>query len=723
MTSTDTRTPADISTARKFRPEIQALRAVAIIAVLIYHLHPQSLEGGFIGVDVFFVISGYLITAHLVRDMARGTRTPFGFWARRVRRLMPASLTVLAVTAVATMLVVPQQLWQQFLREIIAATFYVQNWYLASESVDYLSASAPPSPVQHFWTLSVEEQFYLVWPLVIIVAWWLAARSARHPHSGERSPGAVARIALMAAGVVWLVSFAYAWFATVTDPSPSFFATTTRAWEFVSGALLAAAAARSGRDHLTWVPSRWTMPARLGATWLGWALIATALVTFNAGTLHPGPPTLVPVVGTLLVIAGGHQRGRLSLGALASWSPIQYVGNISYSLYLWHWPLIVLVPYALGHPLGTRSAVGIIALSLALAALSYRWIERPMLERTPRPFVSTRGTMLGLAAAMAVVVAIPLVGLAAQSQMSMTDRDQLAASDAQPDPCRGAVAVVDLNGCADDAPSTIVPAASVASEDIDPLAKDYVCESPPRTSPELWTCDVRDGEGLRVALVGDSHAHQLIPTVQALGDLYDWDVTEAYKASCPFSGAERILKPDSHRVACAGWNQNVRDWLATEHFDLVITSQLQERKFIATQGRSPRVTAEDGLVDAWTFVNDTGARVLAVKDNPRPIDNPLECLELATEPIDSACTLPLSKGLRWDPQVKAAAQFDPSTVFLVDLDDAYCWDGRCHAVAGGTVVYRDRDGHTTATWARSLSPLIANRVPPEFLSAAGTGSF
>lgn len=700
-------------TRTTFRPEIQALRALAIAAVVVYHLMPERLRGGFVGVDIFFVISGYLITAHLVRDVAKGTRTPFAFWARRIRRLMPASLTVLVVTAIATMAVVPQQLWQQFLREVVSSTLYVENWHLASASVHYLSASAPPSPVQHFWTLSVEEQFYLVWPLILLAGWWLARRL--------RGTTQVASTVLVAAAVVWVASFAYAWLATSHDPAPAFFATTTRGWEFASGAILAAVAARARGDHLAWVPERWAAPARLASTWLGWALIALSLATFDANTLHPGPATLLPVIGTLLVVTGGFQRGRGSPGVLVAAAPVQYLGNISYSLYLWHWPLIVLAPYALGRTLGWQADVALVCASVGLAAASYRWVERPMLDRTPRVFATTRGAMLGLAVAMLVVVSIPAAGLAGASHGVAGDRNRLAVENANPDPCRGAPAVVDLEGCGALAPVDVIPAVSVAADDVVPIARTAPCLSSAGNSGDMGICHLRDGEGLRVGLVGDSHIHQLIPTALELGDDYDWSITEVHKAACPFSGASRSYASEAGRQACDDWNNNVRDWLAEQKFDLVITSQMQNVPWVAEPGKTERETAEAGLAESWDFVTGTGARLLVVKDNPRPTADVLPCLELAEGEegdLGDACTVPESAGLQWDQQVGAAEMSDPASVVLVNLDDAYCWDGRCHAVAGGTIVYRDRDGHMTWTWARSLAPLIADRVPAGFLTAA-----
>ena len=209
------------------RPEIQGLRALAVVLVVVFHLWPYRLHGGYVGVDVFFVISGDPITSHLAREVEQTGRLRVGrFWARRIRRLLPASLLVLAVSAVTILIWVPQSYWQQFMREIVASAIYVQNWALAADSVDYLAATNVASPAQHFWSLSVEEQFYVAWPLLLVAAVWLAARFG---HWSRRS----AIIVMLA--VIGAASLAYSVIFTTSNPSVAYFSTATRAWEFAAG--------------------------------------------------------------------------------------------------------------------------------------------------------------------------------------------------------------------------------------------------------------------------------------------------------------------------------------------------------------------------------------------------------------------------------------------------------------------------------------------------------
>src|SRR3954464_6236848 len=278
--------------ASQTRPEIQALRAIAVGIVVVYHFWPELLPGGFVGVDVFFVISGFLITSQLLREVGRtGWISMSGFWARRARRILPPALFVLLLCAVATILFVPLNYWQQFFSELRASTTYGQNWHLASAAVNYFSADNPVSPVEHFWSLSAEEQFYVVGPLLILLV--TGVTRIRALRAGRRSIGLVI-------GTLTLVSLAYGIYWTAADPAAAYFVTPTRAWEFGAGgilALFAPAAVRSPR-------------ARAAMSWAGLAAIAVAAATFSADTPFPGVAALLPILGTLAVIWAGAPAGR-----------------------------------------------------------------------------------------------------------------------------------------------------------------------------------------------------------------------------------------------------------------------------------------------------------------------------------------------------------------------------------------------------------------------------
>ncbi|MDO9354042.1 MAG: acyltransferase, partial [Solirubrobacteraceae bacterium] len=308
------------------RAEIQALRALAVGVVILGHSWPQAFSGGFVGVDVFFVISGFLITGHLVREVQRSDRISLiGFWARRVRRILPAAMLVLAVVIVATLAVVPESRWDTFLHEMRASGLYVQNWQLAGSATDYFAAAeGTQSPVQHYWSLSVEEQFYLVWPLLL----GGAALFLRGPY---RRPGLV-----MLMGGVAAVSLAYSIAETSSDPAAAYFVTPTRVWEFALGGLLSLLPVAAGHER-----------RRAVVSWVGLLAIAVAVARYDDATAFPGYAALLPVLGTVAVVWAGLPRAPWSPSRLMAARPVQVVGGVSYSLYLWHWPLLILLPYAL----------------------------------------------------------------------------------------------------------------------------------------------------------------------------------------------------------------------------------------------------------------------------------------------------------------------------------------------------------------------------------------
>ena len=360
------------------RADIQALRAIAVGAVMVFHLWPNRLTGGYVGVDVFFVISGFLITSHLLGEIdATGRLRPTRFWARRAKRLVPASMTVLLLTAVAVVTWVPKALWHQFLTEIMASTVQAQNWLLAHDSVDYLAANNSPSPVQHFWTLSAEEQFYIALPLLLLAA-ILLARVLRLGHRRVILTGLLLTVAGSLGYSIWL---------TATTPGVAYFSTFTRAWEFGVGALLAYAGS-SRRPHLV-------MP------WLGAVAIVAACFWFDSKTSFPGVAAALPVLGTAVVIWGVSS----SFSRLGTVPPVALLGRVSYAAYLWHWPLIVLLPYVTHRSLGTVDKVSIIAATVLFAWLSTTFIEDPI-RFQPRLLGQRRPLTVAVwsAAAMAVVI-------------------------------------------------------------------------------------------------------------------------------------------------------------------------------------------------------------------------------------------------------------------------------------------------------------------------------
>lgn len=364
--------------------DVQGLRAVAVISVFAFHLWPDAVPGGYVGVDVFFVISGFLVTGILLREHQQTGRTDvWAFYAGRIRRLIPAAALVIGFVAL-TVPLLPSTQWTMISQEILASALFVENWLLASRAVDYMERGEAPGILQHYWSLGVEAQFYLLWPFVVIAA----ARLATRLRVGIAA--AVTMAALIAIAVFLPLS---AWL-TWTNPARAYFATETRIWEFAIGGVVAAASLRG----------RLPGPLAALAQPLGLAGIAVTAFVFSSATFFPGWVALLPVLATALVIAAptGTPTGKL----LAS-RPAVFLGGISYSVYLWHWPLIVVWSVAWPESYGLAAHLTIIAATIALASLSKTFVEDPL--RRPRALSFAQQSFVGggafifLAAATAVI--------------------------------------------------------------------------------------------------------------------------------------------------------------------------------------------------------------------------------------------------------------------------------------------------------------------------------
>jgi peptidoglycan/LPS O-acetylase OafA/YrhL len=435
-----------------FRVDIQILRAVAVVLVLLYHFWPNIVRSGFIGVDVFFAISGFLITRHLMTDAATAGKFSVGrFWARRARRLLPAAFLVTFVTSLAVFAFQSQALWTEFIRQAVASTFYVENWVLAGDSVDYLASENAPTAVQQYWSLSVEEQFYLVWPILIIFALWLARKRTQQ----------FEQYALVLLTLVSVASLVYSILRVNDADASAYFSTLTRAWEFGFGGVVAIIGSRIG--SLATALRRATKIA-------GWALLASAVILITSQSPFPGSLALLPIVGTCLIILGGQGTAQLETAAPKWLSPALFAGAISYSLYLWHWPIIVLFPFVAGMAPNFAMKVALLALCVILAWLTTRFVERPI--QAQKWLVSgplSKTLIIGLLAAGITV--LPSGVAAAQLSVRLA-ADAQTRSEVLKNPCFGAASGVSgatgVNGavCADVQWPLLTPDPVLAQSDV-----------------------------------------------------------------------------------------------------------------------------------------------------------------------------------------------------------------------------------------------------------------
>ncbi|WP_407320326.1 acyltransferase family protein [Isoptericola halotolerans] len=688
------------------RTDIQGLRAVAVAAVLGFHLWPAWVTGGYVGVDVFFVVSGFLITSHLLRRPVRSGRDLLGFWARRVRRLIPAASLVLLATLVASAVWLPTTTLVQVGREVLASALYVENWALARTETDYLAADKLHSPVQHYWSLSIEEQFYLVWPLLLAAVAWLGLRSRRRHH--EERTTAVLAVALT--GAVVVASLGWSVWMTRAEPAAAYFVSTTRFWELALGGLLAAVLAlRASRPAPALVgagaaPVPWL---RAAAAWAGLAMIVVAVLTFDAATPFPGYTALLPTVGALLVILADADRLRGGPGAALRWRPVQWLGDTSYSVYLWHWPLVVIAPFALGRDLGAVGMLGILAATLLLAWFSQRHVEdrlrfHPLLTRR----LGATFAMLGLCV---VVVGGAAVGVWVTA--SAAEREALGdarAAVARAQPCVGAEVVRD-DGCED--PGLLL-GPTAAAQDKPVVYADDCWNDAPFTTRSTCTYGAEASGGTeepsaRIALLGNSHAGHWVPALEEAIATEGWQLDTYLQSVCYPVDVPISFPAEGVSEACRATNRWAVDSIVAGGYDLVIMSARTDQHLAGVPLEDQDAVAEDAYRETLAAFTDAGVPVLVLRDTPAMPEDVPDCLARHSGDPD-ACGAPPATALEPDPLAAAARADTSGDVSVTSVDHLMC-DQICHPVIGGLTAYFDH-GHLTATFARTLAPEVTGAV-------------
>ncbi len=685
-----------------FRQEIQGLRAVAVGLVVLFHLWPLRLSGGYVGVDVFFVISGYLITSHIFREVAQTGSLRVGrFWARRIRRLLPASLLVLALSAVGVILLAPATIWEQSARQIAASALYVQNWALALDSVDYMALDNVPTVAQHYWSLSVEEQFYAVWPLLIV---GLLALLGKRLGQRRATPDQQRRTILVGLTVLAVASLIWSGFSTAEDQAFAYMSTFTRVWEFAAGAITALVAVKLSRGAA----------AVLG--WLGVIAIVVAGIVFTERSLFPGWIALLPVLGTVAVILAG-SGGRGTAGWWLSRRPATFIGDISYSVYLVHWPLIVLVPYATGHELRWTEKLAILVATIVLAWASKTYVEDPL---RVRPLLAARPWRAFAFAVVGMLVFVAAnTGLNAELDRRESAAAAVAAAQlASGDKCLGPAVLDPANGCGllAGVGAPIAPPEVVAEQGKQSIFRQ--CQRA-LTSSTLITCELGEKErpSRSVAFVGDSHAGALAPLMDELGQQLGWRVVGHTKGSCPMSDARRLLdseSSDERAVSCDEFNAQVdRAVLGDpEITDVFVSGFSSAYDWEAPPGRIFANPAIEGYQSVWKRWTAAGKRVHVIRDVPGTGGRAIpSCLSIAGGESER-CATPRATALTEDVAARAAEAMNDPKVSVIDLTPQFCDSDTCYAQLGNVIVYRDTS-HLSVEFARLLAPYVARELGPD----------
>ncbi|MGB0659236.1 MAG: acyltransferase family protein [Mangrovicoccus sp.] len=688
---------------------IQALRAFAVSWVVIDHAFPV-LPGGFLGVDIFFVISGFLITSHLSTKIAQGQFSFTEFYLRRARRLLPTALFVLLVTGIASSAILPPAWLAETFLGIAMSAIYVVNWFLAAISVDYFADAGLRSPVQHYWSLSVEEQFYIIWPAILMSVWWITGRLQQERSQAFRNLGMVTVLGLAA------VSLSVAENLVREDATTTYFLTYTRAWEFAAGGIVAFACQQN-----------WTAgPAILRPILaiLAWAMLIASGWVLGPESGVPGFAAVPVVLATMVLLFLGDRHGIPKAGLILNSRPIQFLGDISYSLYLWHWPVLAIAPFALGvENLDLATLLGLLALTLVLSALTKRFVEDYFrFDHGDRSLLAGRPS-LQLMAYLALSI-----GIAAMAWNN--HKTSLAKSEAiaeilyeksrNPEDCFGARAQANPGQCPNShqLADKFYALQSWKTQKLPlPHRDGQVCQTKMGVAEPL-RCSFgapTDRARRHIALIGDSHAGMWM---SALGQFVEEDsirVTTFLASSCPATDATSSFAyylPKDKRQACLDWRKEAtRQILEDPQFDMVVTSaSAYNLRSLGEKGWEE----EDGtgFATVWQRFIAAGKAVVVIDDVPLLREKLPDCLA-RPHPVEDPCGRPSNEVPQSNPLSRGVEQMPPGSVSFLPLRDVFCDVDRCHAVIGGIPAYMDKD-HISAPMARSLAerlrPLI-DRIP------------
>ncbi|RZT84176.1 peptidoglycan/LPS O-acetylase OafA/YrhL [Pseudonocardia sediminis] len=675
MTSPGPGAPATTDTGQRtrYRPELQGLRALAVALVVVYHVWFNRVSGG---VDVFFLISGFLVTGGLYRSACRGPLDLRATWSRQLSRLLPAAGVVLLASVAAGALLLPESRWLPAVREIVTSTLFLHNWQLAADSVDYAAQNDAAGIAQHFWSLSVQGQFYLVWPLLVALVALVARRDSRDLH----------RTLTVALAVVGGASLLFSVWLTALDQPLAYFHSLTRVWEFALGGLLA-----------LWITRIEELPVmgvrtRVALGWTGVAALVSCGFLLPVQDAFPGWVALWPTLAAALVLTAGRTGHRFGADRLLVTPLMHRLGDISFPLYLWHWPILILTLVLTGwsQP-GLVGGLGVIAAALVLAVLTHRFVEQPLQRARPRVALRT-----GLAMAGTVLL------LCGAWQGVATVRAQPGVEVGSPaHPGAGALdptftfAGTDV----DDAP--LLPSLVQAGDDWSYRTGTWLCGPSPER-PEVEVCRIPppgDAPPERtVAVIGDSHAQQYTGALIPIAAQRNWELVVMFRGACPFSTASEVDPADE---GCTAWNALAADELTALQPDAVFTLASRDVRPGQTEQTPP------GFVAQWWRMHDAGIPVVGLRDNPRPGFSVPDCVSGNGRHAD-ACGLEREAVYPALPSYTMAPDVPPNVSF-VDMADHLCDARSCPSEVGNVLVYMD-DNHLTSTFTASLAPVIERHL-------------
>jgi len=680
MTGSDKVQPAAGAKTRaaSFRPEVQGLRALAVLMVVAYHVWLGRVSGG---VDIFLLISAFLLTLSFVRKAETGR--PFGLlghWLHLFKRLLPAAVVVILGVLAGTWLILPQGRWPQILDQAWASLLYRQNWLLADTAVDYYAQDhAGASPLQHFWSLSIQGQVFILWPLIFAAAAGILAALRRLPACAGMTYRGLLGIGF---GAVFAVSLAYSVEQTAGNQAYAYFDTRARLWEFALGSLLALA-----------LP--YLKPGKALRVVLGWAglvgMVSCGLL-LTVDRSFPGFVALWPTLSAAAIIVAGQTGSRYGVDRVLSSKPAVALGDNSYALYLWHWPVLVLALAATGvEAPNLIQGLGIVGASVLLAILTTRFVEKPLRD-WHWPKRRAWRTAVVIAACGAI-----LAGPVSVWQTFLTAEETATA--AQPRELTPGAAALTPGIEANPAPAArIIPGPSALDNDWAGIQTPCV-GSNATDDPILEGCrqEIPEGGGTkRIVVLGDSHSQQYLGALAPIAAAKGWELVTLLMPACRF-GAES----DTRTAECNAYNRASTDYVLEHRPDAVFTVAS------LTHEEAPFETEVPGYLDGIRPIADAGIEILGIRDNPRFTFNMPECVQRNGADAPE-CNPPLAESLV-EPSPLENYRGKVDGLHLMDMSDFICARGVCPAVVGNVYVYKD-DNHLSRTYAESMIPMFEQRL-------------
>lgn len=692
------------------RTDIQGLRALAVVVVVLDHMIKFP-TGGYIGVDVFFVISGFLITGLLLREHEHSGRISFAdFYRRRLRRITPVAVVVLALTVVAMFFMYGMASTKTVLVDAVYSMFFAANWHFAAIGTDYMQARGPVSPLQHYWSLAVEEQFYLIWPVVIVVVLALAASRL------QLSKARALQLLQLVLFIIVAVSFTYACWQSRAEPTWAYFSTFSRGWELGTGALIATFIFR-----LALIPAA----VRPVLAWAGLIGILGSVLLLNSHSVFPAPWGAVPVLSTALIIAAHTGADRVPGFSVLSLKPLQYLGKISYSLYLWHFPVVTIAAVLVPQPQNVLAVLLQVGLMLLLSVASFHLVEDPVRKSNwlnePQRRVDRNGVarswtagwsrivLVGLGpACLALLATVVLSGIPAAAPAAGSGAGNI--QELEVDPGRRAEQIrTGLD-------TTTWPALSPAIDNL--MGKAWVPEWREDSCHDVWEADLSrclygDKDAVKTAvLVGDSIAISYMPGLRAALAGSGWKIQSLTLQQCPAIDISVLKDKGADGNApgypeCDQHHEWVKGYLTRLHPDLIVMSSVHE-----TLERLASGAKGQDAVNAWSqatgeTLKEFGAlaqKVVLVGPPPKGVVLPW-CATTISTPQDCVTRLTAEQLGMESAEFAAVPKAQPNILSL-DTTSWFCdADNRCPSFVGDTPMFAD-GGHLTEKYSKMLGPVM-----------------